>query len=262
MNKEEAVQLEAKQLAERFKAVANRAAFGREFGIEQALIYQHLKGLRPISLDAAQRYARGFGCSLEDISPRLAEAAKAALGVLPSSHSTNEHPAAYSVHREPEAKVQSNVVKLTPKQGPSDYVQLEIFDIPMSAGPGAAEIEHPDVVSHLPVLREWALDNLGSADPKIIKLVTAVGDSMHPTIEDGSLLFVDVRVRTFQGDGIYCLAWNGGMLVKRLVALRGGALQITSDNPAGPRPEVVSGVELNQLAICGRVKRWWSLRKA
>lgn len=158
--------------------------------------------------------------------------------------------------------MRSNVVKLTPRLVPNDYVLLEIYDVHMSAGQGAAEKDHPDIVSHLPVLREWALDNLGSADPNVIKLVTAVGDSMHPTIEDGSLLFVDVRVRTFQGDGIYCLAWNGGMLVKRLLALRGGSLQITSDNPAGPTPEVVAGADLNQLAICGRVKRWWSLRKA
>ncbi len=37
------------------------------------MIYQHIKGIRPISLEAAKAYARGFRCSLAEISPRLAQ---------------------------------------------------------------------------------------------------------------------------------------------------------------------------------------------
>ena len=64
---------EAKNLAKLF-AGRNRAAFAREFNVPggQTMIYQHLKGLRPINLDAALCYAAGFGCGLEEISPRLA----------------------------------------------------------------------------------------------------------------------------------------------------------------------------------------------
>lgn len=36
------------------------------------MVYQHITGRRPISLDAAQAYAYGFRCTLEEISPRLA----------------------------------------------------------------------------------------------------------------------------------------------------------------------------------------------
>lgn len=43
------------------------------------MIYQNITGRRPISMEAAMAYARGFGCSLEEISPRLAvEASEAA----------------------------------------------------------------------------------------------------------------------------------------------------------------------------------------
>ena len=51
------------------------------------MIYQHITGRRPISLDAAIAYATGFKCPLEEISFRLAtEAKKAALVVdLPQS---------------------------------------------------------------------------------------------------------------------------------------------------------------------------------
>lgn len=66
---------EATALATRFVAVKNRAAFAREFGIAGggAMIYQHIKGIKPISIDAALAYATGFKCSLEEISPSAAE---------------------------------------------------------------------------------------------------------------------------------------------------------------------------------------------
>lgn len=258
---------EADKLKARFVGI-NRAEFARMYGLNggQNMVYQHITGRRPISMEAALVYARGFGCSLADISPRLARQAEEAGRLLPSSNSISDSPAAYlPSNNNKEKRVQSNVVSIGTRSSQSaggEYIQLELFNVRMSAGHGAAQIDHPDVVNHLPVLRDWALDNLGSADPAVIKLVTAAGDSMHPTIEDGSLLFVDVRVRHFQGDGIYCLSWNGGMLVKRLIAKRDGSLVIKSDNPSGPAPEVVKGADLEALAICGRVKRWWSLRKA
>ncbi|MFY3460932.1 S24 family peptidase [Achromobacter xylosoxidans] len=74
------IEEEAAALRERFNGV-NRAAFARDHQIKggQAMIYQHITGRRPISIEAAMAYAAGFKCSLEEISPRLAiEAQKAA----------------------------------------------------------------------------------------------------------------------------------------------------------------------------------------
>ncbi|WP_259343415.1 S24 family peptidase, partial [Bordetella avium] len=74
------VEEEAENLRARFQGV-NRAAFARENNIPggQAMVYQHVTGRRPLNLEAATAYAAGFGCSLADISPRLAiEAGKAA----------------------------------------------------------------------------------------------------------------------------------------------------------------------------------------
>lgn len=67
---------EAESLKARFEDV-NRAAFARENNLKggQAIVYQHITGRRPISLEAAIAYAKGFHCSLEDISPRLAKEA-------------------------------------------------------------------------------------------------------------------------------------------------------------------------------------------
>lgn len=65
---------EAEKLKARFAGV-NRAAFAREHQVKggQAVVYQHINGIRPINLDAAKAYAAGFRVSLEEISPRLAK---------------------------------------------------------------------------------------------------------------------------------------------------------------------------------------------
>lgn len=65
---------EAENLKARFQGVT-RAAFAREHKLKggQAMIYQHINAMRPIGLDAALVYAKGFGCHLEEISPRLAK---------------------------------------------------------------------------------------------------------------------------------------------------------------------------------------------
>lgn len=65
---------EAERLAKRFEGV-NQAEFARQHNIKggASMVSQHIHGRRPLSLAAAVAYARGFGCSLAEISPRLAE---------------------------------------------------------------------------------------------------------------------------------------------------------------------------------------------
>lgn len=79
-------QEEAEALKRRFMDVENRADFAREFNVPggDSMINQHITGHRSISLKAAVAYAKGFGCSLEEISPRHANAAKQAAILLPS----------------------------------------------------------------------------------------------------------------------------------------------------------------------------------
>ena len=90
---------EAKALAERFRGVANRAQFARDYAVPggQAMIYQHTRGLKPISLKAAEAYARGFGCSIAEISERCARLVEHAqqIGARPSA--LRQATAAYKV---------------------------------------------------------------------------------------------------------------------------------------------------------------------
>lgn len=72
------IQQEAGDLARRFQGV-NRAKFAREHHVPggQAMIYQNINGLKPISLEGAKAYAAGFGCELREISQHWANAVSA-----------------------------------------------------------------------------------------------------------------------------------------------------------------------------------------
>lgn len=47
--------------------------FGEKFGIgTQSMVSQYMLGTRPLNYDAAAKFARGFGCTIEDICPAMA----------------------------------------------------------------------------------------------------------------------------------------------------------------------------------------------
>jgi hypothetical protein len=70
---------EAARLAERFVGV-NQAQFARTHLVPggASMLSQHIKGRRPMTMEAAVAYARGFGVPLDSISPRLALQAREA----------------------------------------------------------------------------------------------------------------------------------------------------------------------------------------
>jgi hypothetical protein len=68
------IEQESEALARLFEG-RNRAAFAREtkFPGGQAMIYQNITGRKPISLDGAIAYAKGFGCPIANISQHWAQ---------------------------------------------------------------------------------------------------------------------------------------------------------------------------------------------
>lgn len=48
--------------------------FGEKYGIgTQGMVSQYLRGSRPLNYDAAAKFAKGLGCSIEEICPPMAE---------------------------------------------------------------------------------------------------------------------------------------------------------------------------------------------
>ena len=80
MHKIWTAQEEADNLKRLFEKIDNKAAFAREHNIPggPSMLSQQCKGHRPINMDSALAYARGFGITLKEISPRLAKQADAA----------------------------------------------------------------------------------------------------------------------------------------------------------------------------------------
>lgn len=145
---------------------------------------------------------------------------------------------------------------------PDGYIELTYYDIQSSAGPGKfASVDYTPILDRkIWVLEDWALENFGRGAVDKIRIIDNVGDSMSPTINNGDVLFVDITQREYIADGVYIINWNGRLLTKRLRALVDGRLAIISDNKEQYETEYVTAKDIDQLVICGFVKKWWSMK--
>lgn len=142
---------------------------------------------------------------------------------------------------------------------PPGYVRLPLLNMEGDMGHGAYSEEPVEVVKFLEVAEWWAQQHLPKQLDRV-KIISSRGDSMAGVINHGDVVFVDIGVDHFEGEGIYVFNWQGRALIKRLVPnLRTGQLQIQSANPAYPSEDISAG-EIDQLHIAGRVAAWWTLR--
>lgn len=138
-----------------------------------------------------------------------------------------------------------------------DHIRFERLDVIAALGDGYINNETAEVVDFVHVDKAWAREKLGGNLSRI-QVITARGDSMQGTIEDGDVLFVDTSVRSFEGEGVYLLSFADGLKAKRLQASVGGGLLVISDNPLY-RTETIEGDGLEKLTICGKVRGAWHL---
>ena len=138
-----------------------------------------------------------------------------------------------------------------------DYIRFERLDVIAALGDGYINNETAEVVDFVHVDKAWAREKLGGNLSRI-QVITARGDSMQGTIEDGDVLFVDTSVRSFEGEGVYLLSFADGLKAKRLQASVSGGLLVISDNPLY-RTETIEGEGLEKLTICGKVRGAWHL---
>lgn len=136
---------------------------------------------------------------------------------------------------------------------PSDgYVALPRYDVRAGAGTGAI-VEQEQLVDWIYFKQEWLRRTLGIS-PQQLGIIEAVGDSMSPAISDGDLLLVDVGEPQLRGDGVYVIAVDDVLLVKRIAIQLSGGLVISSDNPQyqATRQEIMRD-DLDRVRLVGRV---------
>ncbi|MCR9195072.1 MAG: hypothetical protein NXH88_10085 [Hyphomonas sp.] len=126
---------------------------------------------------------------------------------------------------------------------------VPIYDIRASAGAGAL-VEDGEPTGYQPY-REQELSRLTRASTMDLAVIQVAGDSMWETLHDGDKVLVDRTVARIVRDGIYILAFEGELLVKRCQRdLENGDVIVKSDNPAYDTFRITDG---DRLDVIGRV---------
>ena len=154
-------------------------------------------------------------------------------------------------------KYKTHVLPAITESESEDRIRFPRLNAEATCGAGTINDHYIEVVDYVTVAAAWAREKLGGNLNKI-QVITARGDSMEPTIENGDVMFVDTAVEAFEGDGLYLLWYIDGLKAKRLQSTVGGGLMIISDN-SSYQTETVRGEDLNAVRIIGRIRGAWRL---
>ncbi|MDQ1081425.1 XRE family transcriptional regulator [Pseudoroseomonas cervicalis] len=130
------------------------------------------------------------------------------------------------------------------------YASLPVYDVAVSAGPGAFNSDHAEPEGwHLLGLEH--IRRVTRARFEDLALVRVSGDSMSPTLLNDDQILVDRSVHKVGRDGMYVIATGEEVQVKRIMRdWASKTLTVASDNPAY---EPSRGVQEEDLVILGRV---------
>lgn len=130
----------------------------------------------------------------------------------------------------PENTVYNNSKDIVKAEQGGDVYRVDLLDVNVSAGPGSfVGSDIIDVIRSIEYNAEHAKNFFSGKPATTVKMVNVRGDSMSGTIEPGDLIFVDVSVNHFDGDGIYIFGFDGKIHIKRLQMVPDKILVI-SDN--------------------------------
>ena len=134
-------------------------------------------------------------------------------------------------------------------------IHIPLRDVFGSAGPGAEAIDE-------------APSRFLSFDPYFVRLwgipaarveaLTARGDSMLPTIEDGAIVLIDTGDRKLREKPVFAFRTPDGVRFKRFQRTIDGGALLVSDNRDLYAPEKVGPADLEQFRIAGRA--FWTPR--
>ena len=130
------------------------------------------------------------------------------------------------------------------------FLAIPRYDARLSAGAGSFNSQESEILDYIPFTKDFLRRKLGRNSVDGLVCCDVRGESMEPTLTDGDLLVVDLRL-TEQPAGIYAINFDGESFVKR-VEKTGEGYSLVSDNRAYP-PIVIKGHDLDVLNIIGKV---------
>ncbi len=145
-----------------------------------------------------------------------------------------------------------------------DSVEGQVH-VPLLANAGSMgagnDLLHDDVlVGHIALSETWVARRLQPTSQNALRFIHAYGDSMSPTFEDGDVLLVDTGMRDPKAiDGVYVMAANDRLYVKRVRQRLDGSVEISSDNANVKTVDVLNGG--SAIEVLGRVVWCWNGRK-
>jgi phage repressor protein C with HTH and peptisase S24 domain len=127
------------------------------------------------------------------------------------------------------------------------FFQVHYFsDVRASAGGGAFNFdENYEVLSIDKTIMQSITPNLS----KTIEAINVDGESMEPTLQDGSIVFIDREQRDINKDGIFVASTTAGLFIKRIRQRADGMVELISDNKAYGS-EIITA---DEIEIIGRV---------
>ncbi|HHN8383173.1 TPA: XRE family transcriptional regulator [Klebsiella quasipneumoniae] len=133
-----------------------------------------------------------------------------------------------------------------------DVFRVDILDLAVSAGPGVVNQEFVEILRSVEYAPAEARHMFDGRKAENIRIINVRGDSMSGTIEPGDLLFVDISVKSFDGDGIYAFLYDDTAHVKRLQKMK-DKLLVISDNKSYAPWDPIEKEEMNRVLVFGKV---------
>ncbi|HDX8685968.1 S24 family peptidase [Klebsiella michiganensis] len=133
-----------------------------------------------------------------------------------------------------------------------DVFRVDILDLAVSAGPGIVNQEFVEILHSVEYAPAEARHMFDGRKAENIRIINVRGDSMSGTIEPGDLLFVDISVKSFDGDGIYAFLYDDTAHVKRLQKMK-DKLLVISDNKIYAAWDPIEKDEMNRVFVFGKV---------
>lgn len=133
-----------------------------------------------------------------------------------------------------------------------DVFRVDILDLAVSAGPGIVNQEFVEILHSVEYAPAEARHMFDGRKAENIRIINVRGDSMSGTIDPGDLLFVDISVKSFDGDGIYAFLYDDTAHVKRLQKMK-DKLLVISDNKSYAPWDPIEKEEMNRVLVFGKV---------
>jgi len=129
------------------------------------------------------------------------------------------------------------------------FFQIRYFaNLQASAGGGANVFESDENYEMITLDEKIVRSMVGLRDKKL-EAINVNGESMEPTLQDGSIIFIDREQTDISRGGIFIASTTGGLFVKRIRRRADGMVELISDNKSYS-PEVLSP---DEVAVVGKV---------